>query len=195
MLEDKRYKADLVEHGVTFPDVEKPTPILYQLPPEMDALYDRTITLLAGPQPDALTYNRYRAIAFLSNLKLREKYERADLVAEQLATIMKTLLVKRLNSSFIAFLKSLGRFRDATQAMVRMFESGKIYIAAERRSGTDVDDGPAAAIEHQWNAVLTADHRSSAVESEHVVPKGYVHIGDGAIELSLRPASVVTQDV
>ncbi len=129
MLEDKRYKADLVEHGVTFPDVEKPTPILYQLPPEMDALYDRTITLLAGPQPDALTYNRYRAIAFLSNLKLREKYERADLVAEQLATIMKTLLVKRLNSSFIAFLKSLGRFRDATQAMVRMFESGKINIA------------------------------------------------------------------
>jgi hypothetical protein len=129
LLEDKRYKADLVEHGVTFPDVEKPTPILYQLPPEMDALYDRTITLLAGPQPDALTYNRYRAIAFLSNLKLREKYERADLVAEQLATIMKTLLVKRLDSSFVAFIKSLGRFRDATQAMVRMFESGKIYIA------------------------------------------------------------------
>jgi hypothetical protein len=81
LLEDKRYKADLIEHGVTFPDVEKPTPILYQLPSEMDALYDRTIRLLAGPQPDALTYNRYRAIAFLSNLQLREKYERADLVA------------------------------------------------------------------------------------------------------------------
>jgi hypothetical protein len=129
LLEDKRYKTDLIEHGVTFPDVEKPTPILYQLPPEMDALYDRTIMLLAGPQPDALTYNRYRAIAFLSNLKLREKYERADLVAEQLATIMKTLLVKRLDSSFVAFIKSLGRFRDATQAMVRMFENGKIYIA------------------------------------------------------------------
>lgn len=129
LVEDKRYKADLIEHGVRFPDVEKPKPILYQLPPEMDALYDRTIMLLAGPQPDSLTYNRYRAIAFLSNLKLREKYERADLVAEQLAIIMKTLLVKRLDSSFVAFIKSLGRFRDATQAMVQMFESGKVYIA------------------------------------------------------------------
>src|SRR5262249_26210944 len=129
LLEDKRYKADLIGHGVTFPDVEKPTPILYQLPPEMDALYDRTIMLLAGPQPAALTYNRYRAIAFLSNLNLREKYERADLVAQQLATIMKTLLVKRLDSSFVAFVKSLRRFRDATKAMVRMFESGTIYIA------------------------------------------------------------------
>ena len=95
----------------------------------MDALYERTIALLAGPPPDALTYNRYRAIAFLSNLKLREKYERADLVAQQLATIMKTLLVKRLDSSFVAFNKSLRRFRDATNAMVRMFESGTVYIA------------------------------------------------------------------
>ena len=129
LLEDKRYKADLIEHGVTFPQVEKPTPIFYRLPPQMDALYDRTIQLLAGPQPEGLTYNRYRAIAFLSNLKLREKYERADLVAQQLATIMKTLLVKRLDSSFVAFMKSLTRFRDATRAMVRMFESGTVYIA------------------------------------------------------------------
>jgi len=129
LLEDKRYAADLIEHGVKFPEVEKPTPILYQLPPEMDALYDRTIALLAGPPPDALTYNRYRAIAFLSNLKLREKYERADFIAEQLASIMKTLLVKRLDSSFVAFIKSLGRFRDATNAMVEMFKRGRIYIA------------------------------------------------------------------
>jgi superfamily II DNA/RNA helicase len=129
LMEDKRYKADLIEHAVRFPDVEKPVPIFYQLPREMDALYDRTIALLAGPQPEALTYNRYRAIAFLSNLKLREKYERADLVAQQLAAIMKTLLVKRLDSSFVAFIKSLSRFRDATNAMVRMFETGSVYIA------------------------------------------------------------------
>ena len=129
LLEDKRYAADLIEHNVKFPKVEKPTPILYQLPPAMDALYDQTIALLAGPQPDVLTYNRYRAIAFLSNLKLREKYERADFIAEQLASIMKTLLVKRLDSSFVAFIKSLTRFRDATNAMVQMFEKGNVYIA------------------------------------------------------------------
>jgi hypothetical protein len=55
LMEDRRYKADLEQQGISFPHVEKPTPILYQLPPDMDALYDRTVTLLAGPQPEALT--------------------------------------------------------------------------------------------------------------------------------------------
>ena len=50
-------------------------------------------------------------------------------MAEQLATIMKTLLVKRLDSSFVAFIKSLSRFRDGAQAMVKMFERGKVSIA------------------------------------------------------------------
>ena len=129
LMEDKRYKADLEQQGISFPRVEKPTPILYQLPPDLDALYDRTIRLLSFPERGGLTYNRYRAIAFLSNLKLREKYERADFIAQQLAGIMKTLLVKRIDSSFVAFTKSLRRFRDATEAMLQMFRAGNIYIA------------------------------------------------------------------
>jgi SNF2 family DNA or RNA helicase len=42
---------------------------------------------------------------------------------------MKTLLVKRIDSSFYAFKQSLSRFTSATEAMVKMFENGKIYIA------------------------------------------------------------------
>ncbi len=42
---------------------------------------------------------------------------------------MKIMLLKRLDSSFTAFRGSLRRFRDATAAMVRMFEQGTIYIA------------------------------------------------------------------
>ncbi|HSY20243.1 MAG TPA: helicase-related protein [Candidatus Acidoferrales bacterium] len=129
LVEDKRWKADLDAQGIIFPKVEKPTPILYQLDDGLGVLYDRTIQLLAFPDSGGLTYNRYRAIAFLSTLELKQKYERADLVATQLARIMKTMLVKRLDSSFIAFKKSLGRFRDATQAMLTMFERGNIYIA------------------------------------------------------------------
>ena len=129
LIEDKRWKADLDAQGIIFPKVEKPRPILYELDAGLDALYDRTIRLLALPDSGGLTYNRYRAIAFLSNAKLKEKYERADLVAAQLARIMKTMLVKRLDSSFVAFKKSLGRFHSATQAMLTMFERGRIYIA------------------------------------------------------------------
>lgn len=129
LVEDKRWKADLDAQGIIFPKVEKPRPIFYQLDASLDALYDRTIKLLSLPESGGLTYNRYRAIAFLSNPKLKEKYERADLIAAQLAQIMKTMLVKRIDSSFLAFTKSLRRFRDATQAMLTMFERGTIYIA------------------------------------------------------------------
>lgn len=129
LTDDKRWKADLDAQGIIFPKVEKPSPIFYELDAGLDALYDRTIRMLALPEAGGLTYNRYRAIAFLDNPKLKEKYERADLVATQLARIMKTMLVKRLDSSFIAFTKSLRRFRDATQAMLTMFERGTIYIA------------------------------------------------------------------
>jgi superfamily II DNA or RNA helicase len=130
LLEDKRWKADLDAQGIVFPKVDKPSPILYQLDAALDALYDRTIQMLSFPEQDGLTYNRYRAIAFLATPSLKEKYERADLVAEQLAKIMKTLLVKRLDSSFLAFTNSLRRFRNATQAMLTMFASGNIYIAS-----------------------------------------------------------------
>ena len=133
LVEDSRWKADLDAHGIIFPKVEKPRPIFYQLDAGLDALYDRTIRLLALPESGGLTYNRYRAIAFLRNPKLKEKYEHADLIATQLAQIMKTMLVKRIDSSFLAFTKSLRRFRDATQAMLTMFARGTIYIAPNLR--------------------------------------------------------------
>ena len=42
---------------------------------------------------------------------------------------MRTLLVKRLDSSFHAFRLSLGRFREATAVMRDMFAKGTVYIA------------------------------------------------------------------
>jgi len=124
LMEHEVYKEDLEEQGVVFPKVEKPQKILYKLESKLDALYDRTIeTLKIG-----LTYNRYRAIGFLVPSK-KHKYLNADRISSQLANIMKTLLVKRIDSSFQAFTNSLLRFRDSTGAMMSMFEKGTIYIA------------------------------------------------------------------
>jgi superfamily II DNA or RNA helicase len=126
MVHDQ-YKEDLISQGIIFPKVEKPQPIYYPLDAVMDALYDRTIHLLQDPI-EGLTYNRYRAIGYLTPEK-KAKYQNADLISSQLARIMKTLLVKRIDSSFYAFKKSLTRFRDATEAMIRMFENDQIIIA------------------------------------------------------------------
>lgn len=51
------------------------------------------------------------------------------MISTQLAFIMKTMLVKRIDSSFFAFKQSLNRFYDATNAMVKMFDNDRIYIA------------------------------------------------------------------
>ncbi len=127
LMAHELYSKDLEKQGVRFPKVGAPKKILYQLEPHLEALYDKTIFVLSHPT-QGLTYNRYQAIAFLKPHK-KAKYKQADIISTQLKKIMKTLLVKRIDSSFYAFKKSLHRFMMATKAMLTMFENGKIYIA------------------------------------------------------------------
>ena len=126
-----QYWEDIKEQGVIFPEIEKPRKILYKLDPSMDNLYDRTMFYLSDPK-EGLSYFRYQAIKYLVPEK-KKKYSNADLASTQLAKIMKTLLVKRIDSSFHAFYMSLKRFLSHTQAMIKMFENEKIYIAPSLR--------------------------------------------------------------
>ncbi|TQO38690.1 phospholipase D-like protein [Arenibacter algicola] len=121
------YSEDLVEQGIVFPDIEKPRKILYQLDADLDDLYDNTMFLLSHPL-EGIQYFRYQAIKFLKEPK-RGKYKNAEVASFALARLMRTLLVKRIDSSFYAFKKSLQRFTDATEMMLQMFDNGRIYIA------------------------------------------------------------------
>lgn len=127
LRENESYAKDIKEQGIVFPAVEKPRKILYPLDSDLEKLYDNTIHCLSHPT-EGFTYNRYRAIGLLKPHK-KAKYKSPDLIAGQLARIMKTLLVKRIDSSFFAFKRSLGRFKRANEAMIKMFEKGAIYIA------------------------------------------------------------------
>lgn len=124
LLGNEAYSKDLEEQGISFPIVKAPEKIYYQLDSNLDALYDRTIEALGKK----LKYFRYQAIKYLVSSK-KKKYPKADMVSIQLAGIMKTLLVKRIDSSFEAFKQSLRRYRDANRVMLDMFEKGTIYIA------------------------------------------------------------------
>lgn len=121
------YSEDLKEQGIVFPDIEKPRKIFYQLDEGLEELYDQTMKLLSHPV-EGIQYYRYQAIKFLKEPH-RSKYKNADVASNALARLMRTLLVKRLDSSFYAFKKSLQRFKDATEMMINMFEKGTIYIA------------------------------------------------------------------
>ena len=139
LSENDEYAKDLKEQGVIFPAVNKPEKIFYQLDEQLDALYDKTITYLKGDN-GGLTYNRYKAIGNLKSFK-KNKYKNADLTSNQLAFIMKTLLVKRIDSSFYAFKQSLNRFSEATNAMVQMFENNRIYIAPNYGVSDYINEG------------------------------------------------------
>ncbi|MFW5805730.1 MAG: helicase-related protein [Bacteroidales bacterium] len=129
LREHDLYSKDLIKQGIRFPEVKKPHKIYYGLDPELESLYDKTIMILSD-ENKGLTYNRYRAIGLLKPHK-KYKYKQADRISSQLARIMKTLLVKRIDSSFYAFKKSLSRFLQATEIMKKMWDNGKIYIAPD----------------------------------------------------------------
>ena len=128
LMENDAYRKDLEEQNVHFPDVMPPHKMYYQLDEVLDKLYDDTIRSLGGNGENALKYYRYQAIKYLRPKK-KAKYNKADMISVQLATIMKTLLVKRIDSSFYAFKQSLRRYYQANKIMLDMFEKGVIYIA------------------------------------------------------------------
>jgi superfamily II DNA/RNA helicase/HKD family nuclease len=123
----EEYKIDIAQQGVKFPDIEPPRQVLYELDAELDHLYDETFTLIRG-LGNGLKYFRYQAIKYLKDYA-KGTYKQADLISEQLAVLMKTLLVKRMDSSFHAFKMSLHRYHDANSAMLKMFDNNRIYIA------------------------------------------------------------------
>ncbi|GHT60375.1 ATP-dependent helicase [Bacteroidia bacterium] len=136
LAENDEYAKDLKEQGINFPTPQKPEKIFYQLDTHLDNLYDKTIFCLR----EGLSYYRYQAIKFLKPPK-KSKYQKADMISFQLAQIMKTLLVKRIDSSFYAFKQSLKRFSEATNAMVLMFENNRIYIAPNLKVNDYINDG------------------------------------------------------
>ncbi|PJJ54614.1 helicase-related protein [Hymenobacter chitinivorans] len=133
LLGNELYRQDLAQQGIVFPEVGKPIVQLYQLEPGLEALFDETVAALSKPesgtsQTGRLTYNRYRAIANLVGPK-KEKYKYAERISNSLEHIMRTMLLKRMDSSFRAFRSSLRRFAAANDAMLKMFADGRIYIA------------------------------------------------------------------
>lgn len=129
--ENEQYKKDVDAQGIKFPYVNPPRRVFYQLDAAMDALYDQTTALIGNKDDKGLTYARYQAIKYFLDDAERPKFRYAELISDQLAIIMRTFLIKRLDSSFTAFRASLRHFLDANTAMLRMFEQGKVFIVPD----------------------------------------------------------------
>jgi superfamily II DNA/RNA helicase len=124
------YQKDIDDQKIKFPDIADPKAIVYDMDKELEALFYQTINYLKKKKK--IGYYRYQAIsALLPEVQERCGYSNAERAAKSLAHIMMTQLVKRLESSFYAFRKSIDRQVISIQRMIDMFAKGKIYIAPD----------------------------------------------------------------
>ena len=133
---NSEYLEDLTVQGIKFPKVGDPIALLYELDGKLSELFFDTVSLITnldedGNKIDGLGYYRYRAIEFLIKEEDKKMYGNVESISARLSAIMKTLLVKRLESSFYAFTQSLSRFKKAIDNMLGMFEENRVFIAPD----------------------------------------------------------------
>lgn len=129
--ETDRYWEDIKSQGLNFPEIEAPRQILYQLDPVLNELYDRTFQIISFPKV-GITYTCYQPWRYLPK-EIRDPLynQRSEAFSIQLAVIMRTRLVKRIDSSFHAFLQSMKRYRDKNQQMLDMLNNGRVFLTAK----------------------------------------------------------------
>lgn len=116
------FKNDIIKQNLFFPEVDTPNRIIYQFDLKTDAIFNDTIAKLKQ-----FTFARYQP-----GRNLLEKYELSEFEKTQeknLVGFMKTMLVKRLESSKYAFMKTIGRFISSYEQFIEMFNNGTVYIS------------------------------------------------------------------
>lgn len=117
----KYYGKDLEVQKITFPEVEKPKKIVYEFDDYTNTAFNQTMGVIKS-----LKYVR-----FTSLLYLKDKGEIGSQTAGQqnMGGFMKSILIKRLESSFYAFKNTLNHFVKSYKDFIEMYNKGTVYIS------------------------------------------------------------------
>lgn len=129
LKKNERYAKDLLEQGIIFPKVADPFANEYQLPHDLASLFLDTANSIIDK--NKIDFYRYQAIAYLTDEANGGLYQSAQTISRSLAFIMQTQLIKRLESSFYAFKKSLSKITASTKQMIEMYERDSVFIAPD----------------------------------------------------------------
>ena len=127
------YADDLAKQGLTFPQVGSPEKIIYTFDNDTDDAFNQTINIIKD-----FKYARYTPLLYLKDKK---KYATMLAAQHNMGGFMKGILVKRLESSFYAFKKTLQRFIESYEKFIEMSATGKIYISKKINVYDLLDDG------------------------------------------------------
>ncbi len=132
ILNNPEYKTDLDNNNIHFPDILPPNEWRYQLNSKLVDLFEYTVDVLTNEET-GLDYTRYRAIEHLK-APYNSKFSEAKQSAKNLANIYKINMVKRLESSFYAFKRSLATFIKITGGLIEMYNNNTVAIVGSRDS-------------------------------------------------------------
>ncbi|MCD6284050.1 helicase, partial [bacterium] len=118
---EKYFSDDLKKQKLKFPKIENPEAIFYELNNEEDKIFNKTIEFITRK----FKYARYMPLLYYKG-KLTQPEE---LSQRNMGKFMKILLVKRLESSFYAFRKSIERFILYYEKFLRELEKGNVYVS------------------------------------------------------------------
>ncbi len=120
---EKYFNKDIKKQGLKFPEVKKPEPLFYELNDEEDAVFNKTIDLIASQ----FKYARYMPLLYYEG-KIDQLEKQSQ---RNMGRFMKILLVKRLESSFFAFRNSIDRFLYSYERFIKEFDRGNVYVSAK----------------------------------------------------------------
>lgn len=129
LVKNERYKKDLVEQNIIFPKVAEPIANKYELKNDLAVLFTDTANSIIDTTK--IDFFRYQAIAYLTDEANNGLFQSAQTISRSLAFIMRTQLIKRLESSFFAFKKSLNKITTSTKQMIEMYERDNIFVAPD----------------------------------------------------------------
>ena len=118
---EKYFEDDLKKRHLKFPNVADPEPVFYELNDKENKIFNKTLELITSKK---FTYARYTPLLYHNDPK-----KRLETSQRNMRSFMRILLVKRLESSFYAFKKSIERFINYYTQYIDNFENGKVYIS------------------------------------------------------------------
>lgn len=126
--------------GLVFPDIVGPVQLDYIMDSFLATAFSNTMNAIG--KGGSLQYSRYRAIEELKASK-QKPYVHGSMTAKKsadaLAGIIQILLVKRLESSFDAFRKSLSNEKKRIENMLQMIADDCIFICPDIDVNAELD--------------------------------------------------------
>ncbi len=128
------YHDDLEKQGLTFPKLGSPEQIIYEFDEDIDSIFTATINAIKD-----FTYARYKPLVYLKDQKM---YATMLTAQQNMGGFMKSILVKRLESSFYAFRMTLGRFIESYERFINMMNTqGEVWISKKVDVYDLIDNG------------------------------------------------------